>query len=81
MPPAALANDMMIFYAPRELYTKKVTIMEMICASVCLTSMICFSLEKNIEGNVHSTSKFICKITVWLHEAMRHLFHCLGKIC
>ena len=50
MPPAALANDMMIFYAPRELYTKKVTIMEMICASVCLTSMICFSLEKKYRG-------------------------------
>ena len=81
MPPAALANDMMIFYAPRELYTKKVTIMEMICASVCLTSMICFSLEKNIGGNVRSTSKFICRITVWLHEEVRHLSHCLGKIC
>lgn len=45
MPAAALANDMMIFYVPRELYTQKVTVMEMICASVCLTSMICFTLE------------------------------------
>jgi len=45
MPPAALTNDMMIFYAPKELYTMKVTVMEMICASVCLTSMICFTLE------------------------------------
>ena len=45
MPPAALANDMMIFYAPSELYTHDVTVMEMICASVCLTSMICFTLE------------------------------------
>ena len=50
MPPAALANDMMIFYAPKELYTKKVTVMEMICASVCLTSMICFRLEKKYRG-------------------------------
>ena len=46
MPPGALVNDLMIFYAPRELYTKNVTILEMICASPCLTSMICFSLEK-----------------------------------
>jgi len=46
MPPAALSNDMMVFYAPREVYTQKVTVMEMICASVCLTSMICFTLEK-----------------------------------
>ena len=45
MPPAALVNDLMIFYAPRELYAKSVTMMEMICASTCFTSMVCFSLE------------------------------------
>ena len=45
MPPMALTNDMMVFYAPRELYTMNVTVMEMICASVCFTSMICFTLE------------------------------------
>ena len=45
MPASALANDMMIFYAPRELYTMDVNIPEMICASVCITSMICFTLE------------------------------------
>ena len=46
LPPASLANDMMIYYAPAILYTEQVTIMEMVCASVCLTSMMCFSLEK-----------------------------------
>ena len=45
MPEAALTNDMMIFYAPRELYTNNVTVVEMICASVCITSMICCTLE------------------------------------
>ena len=40
MPAMSLANDLMIFYAPRELYTLNVTVMEMICASVCLTSML-----------------------------------------
>ena len=45
MPPAALVNDLMIFYAPRELYAKSVTMMEMICASTCLTSMVFFSFE------------------------------------
>ena len=50
LPPASLANDMMIYYAPAILYTEHVTIMEMICASVCLTSMICFSLEKKYRG-------------------------------
>ena len=46
MPPASLCNDMMMCYAPRELYINKVTILEMICASVCMTSMICFYREK-----------------------------------
>ena len=45
MPPAALVNDLMIFYAPQELYTKRATVMEVICASTCLTSMIRFSFE------------------------------------
>jgi hypothetical protein len=59
LPPAALANDMMTYYAPKILYEKRATVMEMICASVCLTSMICFSLEKKYRGkrafdmNVH----------------------------
>ena len=44
--PQFLANDMMVFYAPEELYEDGgLTVMEMICASPCITSMICFSLE------------------------------------
>ena len=50
MPLAALINDLMIFYAPSILYEKKVTMMEMICASVCLTTMISFTLEKKYRG-------------------------------
>ena len=50
MPPKALANYLMIFYAPRELYTMDVTVLEMTCASPCLTSRICFSLEKKYRG-------------------------------
>jgi hypothetical protein len=46
LPPPSLCNDMMIFYAPEELYQDGgLTIMEMICASPCITSMICFSME------------------------------------
>ena len=48
IPPAALANDMMIYHAPTELYTEKITVMEMLCASVCNTSMLCFTLEQHI---------------------------------
>ena len=45
MPAACLANDLMIFYAPEEIYTQGVTVLEMICASTCITSMICFTLD------------------------------------
>ena len=45
-PPArALANDLMVFYAPKTMYECNMTVMEMICSSVCITSMICFSME------------------------------------
>ena len=40
-----LSNDMMIFYAPKSIYEDKMTVLEMICSSVCITSMICFSME------------------------------------
>ena len=46
LPPASLGNDMMIYYAPSILYTENVSVMEMICASVCITSMISFTLDK-----------------------------------
>ena len=50
MPLEALTNDLMIFYAPQILYEREVTMMEMICASVCLTTMISFTLEKKYRG-------------------------------
>ena len=50
MPESALANDLMVFYAPSILYEKEVTMMELICASVCLTTMISFTLEKKYRG-------------------------------
>ena len=40
LPPKPLPNDVMIFYAPREIYTEQMTVMEMTCASTCVTSMI-----------------------------------------
>ena len=50
LPQAALTNDLMIFYAPPVLYEQKATAMELICASVCLTTMISFTLEKKHRG-------------------------------
>ena len=48
LPLASLSNGMMIYYAPTILYAKKVTVMEIICTSVCVTCMICFTLDKEI---------------------------------
>ena len=53
MPPAALANDMMIYSAPLELYTENITVMEMLCASVCITSMLCFTLDDISRTSCH----------------------------
>ena len=48
MPATALANDMLIFYAPKMIYQMEVTFMELVCASPCFTAMCCFSLEKKL---------------------------------
>ena len=45
VPPQALVNDMMVFYGPRTLNSRGMTVVEMMCASVCITSMICFAME------------------------------------
>ena len=50
LPPSSLSNDMMICYPPKMLYEEKVTTMELICASVCITSIICFTLEKQFRN-------------------------------
>ena len=44
----ALANDMLVFYAPRQIYVDEVSFMELVCASPGFTAMACFSLEKKI---------------------------------
>ncbi len=36
---------MVNFYASEILYSENVAVMEMICTSVCLTSMTCFTME------------------------------------
>ena len=51
VPPAALPHYMMICYAPTELYELHATVMDIICASVCITSMLCFTLENQYRSN------------------------------
>ena len=50
VPRRSLANDLMTFYAPDRTYTEGMTVMEMICCSPCITSMICFSLEVKFQS-------------------------------
>ena len=60
VPPRSLANDLMAFYVPDRMYTEGMTVMEMICCSPCITSMICFSLEVNFQSDAegkHSKDK------------------------
>ena len=45
LPPLSLANDMWTGFAPAILYRERVTVMEMICASPCITTLLCFSME------------------------------------
>ena len=51
MPATALANDMLMFFAPKMIYQMEVTFMELVCASPCFTAMCCFSLEKKLLGD------------------------------
>ena len=51
VPRRSLANDLMTFYAPDRMYTEGMTVMEMICCSPCITSMICFSLEVKFQSD------------------------------
>ena len=51
LPPRSLANDMFTGYAPERLYSEQVTVMEMICASPCITALICMSMEAKYHSN------------------------------
>ena len=46
------------FYTPTELYWSNAAVMEMLCASVCITTMLCFTLEAKYRGEspLHSTA-------------------------
>ena len=51
MPPQCFANDMWIGYGPRLLSERKVTIMEMICASPCITTPTCMTMEARYDAD------------------------------
>ncbi|CAJ1386816.1 unnamed protein product, partial [Effrenium voratum] len=45
MPPVSLANDMWVGYSPERIFEEKMTALELICASPCVTTMVCMSME------------------------------------
>ena len=45
LPPLSLANDMWTGFAPERIYKEKATVMELICASPCITTLVCMSME------------------------------------
>ena len=57
LPPLALANDMWTGYAPNRLIEQKVTVMEAICASPCVTTLVCMSMEARYEDNVRQETR------------------------
>ena len=74
MPPAGLSNDMMIYYAPPILYKENVSVMEMICASVCITSMISFTLDKKYRGSRSMEFETQCQQTQNGRARQRYIF-------
>ena len=45
LPQSSLANEMWTGYAPERLLKEKVTVMEAICASPCITTLTCMTME------------------------------------
>ena len=45
LPPSSYANDMWTGYGLDRIYEENVTVIELACASPCLTSLICMSME------------------------------------
>ncbi|CAJ1354797.1 unnamed protein product, partial [Effrenium voratum] len=45
MPPVSLANDMWVGDSPERIFEEKMTVLELICASPRVTTMVCMSME------------------------------------
>ena len=41
-PPEALSNNMLLGHPPRELYANECTVLELLCASPCMTALTCY---------------------------------------
>ena len=46
LPAMSLANDMFTGYAPKLISEQRATVMELICASPCVTTLVCMSMDR-----------------------------------
>jgi hypothetical protein len=78
LPALALANDMFTGYVPRSLVEQKVTVMEAICASPCVTTLVCMTMEARYENNVRQEAQEAEPLNANAHMA-RHRFGARGN--
>ncbi|CAE7459445.1 pfh1, partial [Symbiodinium microadriaticum] len=73
LPPLSLCNDMWTGYAPERLYAENVTVMEMICASPCVTTLICMSMEARYRSDSSSLDEKVHPLDEKVHMARHRL--------
>ena len=79
LPLAAFSNDLMSSYAPTELHSYNVSVMDIICASACIFYDL-LHVGKHIVGIAHWMNKCLEICIAWPPEEMRRPFLCRGKI-
>ena len=78
LPALALANDMFTGYVPRSLVEQKITVMEAICASPCVTTLLCMTMEARYNNNAKQEAQAAEPLNANAHMA-RHLFGARGN--
>ena len=78
LPPLCLANDMWTGFSPACLFEKGVTVMELICASPCVTTLLCLSMEARFENNRKHDQREAAPLTSRVQMA-RHRFGARGN--
>lgn len=75
LPPLSCANDMFTGYGLQRIYEEKVTVIELVCASPCLTSLVLMSMD-----NKHRHQSRTAVFDEEAHMA-RHRFGARGNTC
>ena len=65
-------------YVPRSLVEQKITVMEAICASPCVTTLLCMTMEARYNNNAKQEAQAAEPLNANAHMA-RHLFGARGN--